>query len=198
MTKKDKLIIFDVFILAIVLFGGYLIVNSYINYAVIVLAIAVSFIIQELTYRFTGDTKEEKYETKLKKILKTYDSVLVETRKVPVIDSEKIILVNSIDDLIDAQTELRKMIYFFKQTDNCSFILFDQNQAIIYILKKNDDILSPLEIEINNNKIKNKNKGDIDYYEIRYRGPSECRKKYTFQFPDQSRSRERKLSVLYH
>ena len=69
MTKKDKLIIFDVFILAIVLFGGYLIVNSYINYAVIVLAIAVSFIIQELTYRFTGDTKEEKYETKLKKII---------------------------------------------------------------------------------------------------------------------------------
>ena len=68
MTKKDKLIIFDVFILAIVLFGGYLIVNSYINYAVIVLAIAVSFIILELTYRFTGDTKEEKYETKLKKI----------------------------------------------------------------------------------------------------------------------------------
>ncbi len=162
MTKKDKLIIFDVFILGVIVFGGYLIKNNYINYALIVFAIAVSFIIQELTYRFTGDTKEEKYETKLKKILKTYDSVLVETRKVPVIDSEKIILVNSIDDLIDAQTELRKMIYFFKQTDNCSFILFDQNQAIIYILKKNDDILSPLEIEINNNKIKNKNKGDID------------------------------------
>ena len=162
MTKKDKLIIFDVFILAIVLFGGYLIVNSYINYAVIVLAIAVSFIIQELTYRFTGDTKEEKYETKLKKILKTYDSVLVETRKVPVIDSEKIILVNSLDDLIDAQLELRKMIYYFKQSDNCSFVLFDQNQANIFILKSNEEVISPLEIEINNNKIKNKNKNDID------------------------------------
>ena len=162
MTKKDKLIIFDVFILAIVLFGGYLIVNSYINYAVIVLAIAVSFIIQELTYRFTGDTKEEKYETKLKKILKTYDSVLAETRKVPVIDSEKIILVNSIDDLIDAQLELRKMIYYFKQSDNCSFVLFDQNQANIFILKSNEEVISPLEIEINNNKIKNKNKNDID------------------------------------
>lgn len=164
MTKKDKLIIFDVFILAIVLFGGYLIVNSYINYAVIVLAIAVSFIIQELTYRFTGDTKEEKYETKLKKILKTYDSVLVETRKVPVIDSEKVILVNSLDDLIDAQQELRKMIYYFKQSDNCSFVLFDQNQANIFILKSNEEVISPLEIEINNNKIKNKNKNknDID------------------------------------
>lgn len=162
MTKKDKLIIFDVFILAIVLFGGYLIVNSYINYAVIVLAIAVSFIIQELMYRFTGDTKEEKYETKLKKILKTYDSVLVETRKVPVIDSEKVILVNSIDDLIDAQLELRKMIYYFKQSDNCSFVLFDQNQANIFILKSNEEVISPLEIEINNNKIKNKNKNDID------------------------------------
>ena len=162
MTKKDKLIIFDVFILAIVLFGGYLIVNSYINYAVIVLAIAVSFIIQELTYRFTGDKKEEKYETKLKKILKTYDSVLVETRKVPVIDSEKVILVNSLDDLIDAQLELRKMIYYFKQSDNCSFVLFDQNQANIFILKSNEEVISPLEIEINNNKIKNKNKNDID------------------------------------
>ena len=149
------------FILGVIVFGVYLIKNNYINYALIVFAIAVSFIIQELTYRFTGDTKEEKYETKLKKILKTYDSVLVETRKIPVIDSEK---VNSVDDLIDAQLELRKMIYYFKQSDNCSFVLFDQNQANIFILKSNEEVISPLEIEINNNKIKNKNKNknDID------------------------------------
>lgn len=162
MTKKSKLIILDMFILGVIVFGGYLIKNNYINYALIVFAIAVSFIIQELMYRFTGDTKEEKYETKLKKILKTYDSVLVETRKVPVIDSEKVILVNSLDDLIDAQLELRKMIYYFKQSDNCSFVLFDQNQANIFILKSNEEVISPLEIEINNNKIKNKNKNDID------------------------------------
>ena len=162
MTKKSKLIILDMFILGVIIFGGYLIKNNYINYALIVFAIAVSFIIQELMYRFTGDTKEEKYETKLKKILKTYDSVLVETRKVPVIDSEKVILVNSLDDLIDAQLELRKMIYYFKQSDNCSFVLFDQNQANIFILKSNEEVISPLEIEINNNKIKNKNKNDID------------------------------------
>ena len=162
MSKKSKLIILDIFILGVIVFGGYLIKNNYINYALIVFAIAVSFIIQELTYRFTGDTKEEKYETKLKKILKTYDSVLVETRKVPVIDSEKVILVNSLDDLIDAQLELRKMIYYFKQSDNCSFVLFDQNQANIFILKSNEEVISPLEIEINNNKIKNKNKNDID------------------------------------
>lgn len=162
MTKKSKLIILDVFILGVIVFGGYLIENNYINYALIVFAIAVSFIIQELMYRFTGDTKEEKYETKLKKILKTYDSVLVETRKVPVIDSEKVILVNSLDDLIDAQLELRKMIYYFKQSDNCSFVLFDQNQANIFILKSNEEVVSPLEIEINNSKIKNKNKNDID------------------------------------
>ena len=153
MSKKSKLIILDMFILGVIVFGGYLIKNNYINYALIVFAIAVSFIIQELTYRFTGDTKEEKYETKLKKILKTYDSVLVETRKVPVIDSEKVILVNSLDDLIDAQLELRKMIYYFKQSDNCSFVLFDQNQANIFILKSNEEVISPLEIEINNNKI---------------------------------------------
>ena len=162
MSKKSKLIILDMFILGVIVFGVYLIKNNYINYALIVFAIAVSFIIQELTYRFTGDTKEEKYETKLKKILKTYDSVLVETRKVPVIDSEKVILVNSLDDLIDAQLELRKMIYYFKQSDNCSFVLFDQNQANIFILKSNEEVISPLEIEINNNKIKNKNKNDID------------------------------------
>lgn len=162
MTKKDKLIILDMFILGVILFGGYLIMNNYINYALIVLAIAISFIIQELTYRFTGNTNDEKYETKLKKILKTYDSVLVETRKVPVIESEKVILVNSMDDLIDAQLELRKMIYYFKQSDNCSFVLFDQNQANVFILKSSEDVISPLEIEINNNKIKNKNKSDID------------------------------------
>ena len=65
MSKKSKLIILDMFILGVIVFGGYLIKNNYINYALIVFAIAVSFIIQELTYRFTGDTQEEKYETNL-------------------------------------------------------------------------------------------------------------------------------------
>ncbi len=160
MTKKEKLILFDAFILSVSIFGGYLLVNKYINYALIVLAIAIAFLIQELMYRFTGDNDDEKYEVNLKRILKTYDSVLVETREVPVIESEKVILVNKMEDLIDAQMELRKMIYYFKQTDNCSFVLFDQNQAIIFILKKNENILSPIEIEINNNRIKNRS--DID------------------------------------
>ena len=133
MTKNEKLILFDAFILSVSIFGGYLFINRYINYALIVLAIAIAFLIQELMYRFTKDK-----------------------------ESEKVILVNKIEDLIDAQMELRKMIYYFKQTDNCSFVLFDQNQAIIFILKKNEDTLSPIEIEINNNRIKNKNRSDID------------------------------------
>ena len=121
MTKNEKLILFDAFILSVSIFGGYLFINKYINYALIVLAIAIAFLIQELMYRFTKDNDDDKYSVNLNKILKTYDSVLVETRKVPVIESEKVILVNKIEDLIDAQMELRKMIYYFKQTDNCSF-----------------------------------------------------------------------------
>jgi hypothetical protein len=50
---------------------------------------------------------------------------------------------------MDAQLELRKPIYYMIEgEDSCSFVLLDNTEACIYILKKNDEVESPLELII--------------------------------------------------
>ena len=62
---------------------------------------------------------------------------------------KNIIRVTNLEDLMDAQLELRKPIYYMIEgEDSCSFVLLDNTEACIYILKKNDEVESPLELII--------------------------------------------------
>ena len=54
------------------------------------------------------------------------------------------------EDLIDAQIEIRKPIYYMIEgEDSCSFVLVDNNEVCIFILKQNEQVESPLELIIN-------------------------------------------------
>lgn len=102
------------------------------------------------------------YESNIRNILNTYDSILVQSNAVPKLEGRNIINVETIDDLVDAQLEIRKPICYYKQTESCSFALLDDKEAYIYIEKLNPDVVSPLEIEIKENKLKNKNQEEMD------------------------------------
>ena len=79
-----------------------------------------------------------------------------------VLNENNIDLVDNIDDMVDAQLEIRKPICYYKQTESCSFVLLDDKEAYVYVEKLNDSVLSPVEIEINDIKMKQKNSEDID------------------------------------
>ena len=64
--------------------------------------------------------------------------------------------------MIDAQLEIRKPICYYKQTESCSFVLLDDKEAYVYVEKLNPDVVSPVEIEINDIKLKQKNSEDLD------------------------------------
>ena len=64
--------------------------------------------------------------------------------------------------MVDAQLEIRKPICYYKQTESCSFVLLDDKEAYVYIEKLNQDVISPIEIEINEIKLKQKNSEDLD------------------------------------
>lgn len=162
MNTKTKLLLLDLLIVVIAIFGVFLYMQKFTNYAFVVFAIAIGVGIITFIFRRDNRNPSAKYESSVKNILSTYDSVLVESKKVPKIDDKNVILVKAIGDLIDAQIELRKPIYYFKQTDSCSFTLFDGDQALIYIIKKDEGTLAPIEIEIKNNLLKKKNRNDID------------------------------------
>ena len=83
-----------------------------------------------------------------KRILRTYDSIIVEVEDIPNIAGKNIIKVKSIEDLVDAQLELREPIYYKNDNDSCFFMLLHYNEACIYILRMNDGVVSPTEQSI--------------------------------------------------
>lgn len=164
MKKYQKSIMFLIFS---ILFVGVSFVllqkdKEYIGYAILGFTIAGIFVIVAVTSFFNNHNPNRFYESKVRDILNTYDSILVKSSSVPTLIGRNIILVESMEDLIDAQLELRKPICYLKQTESCSFILLDDKEAYIYVEKLNDSVESPVDIELNEIRIKSKNAEEMD------------------------------------
>lgn len=100
---------------------------------------------------YSFDTKDEKtiYLSNLKKVLKSYDAVLVDSENLPELRGKNILMVTNVSDMIDAQIEIRKPIYYKREVDSCAFVIIDGKEACVYIMKLNNSVVSPLEIRIN-------------------------------------------------
>ena len=72
----------------------------------------------------------------LRKILSSYDSIIVNVSNVPSLDDLKIIEVNSFNELIDAHSEVRMPINYCEEVENYKsvFVLVSNNIAWIYTL----------------------------------------------------------------
>ena len=132
------------------------------NYAIIAYALAAVVGFVGLYYIITNSNPKTAYESAVRGVLNTYDSVLVQSNKVPNLDGRNIVYIGTIDDLIDAQLEIRKPICYVKQSESCSFILLDDKEAFVHIMKLSPEVLSPLEIEIKENDLKVKNQDEMD------------------------------------
>jgi len=149
MNNKKNITIFSVLaliILAIVIVIT--IVSELIGFSFILGAL---FII--LTFCLGIYLKEEPdeystYNKNKKRILKTYDSIIVEVENIPNIAGKNVIKVKSIEDLVDAQLELREPIYYKNDNDSCFFLLLHFNEACVYILKMSENTISPTEQSI--------------------------------------------------
>jgi len=115
-----------------------------------------------ITYIYENKDEQSIYKSKLKKALRNYDAILVESQRFPDLKGKNIIRVTNMDDLIDAQIEIRKPIYYMVENEtSCSFVLLDTNEACVYILKQNEEVISPLELIIEEHE-KKKNSNDDD------------------------------------
>ena len=106
-----------------------------------------SILFIRVAFMKTGE--KDVFEYNLKSILKTYDAVLVQTKNVPSIDDKSVILVNKFEEMVDAQLEFRRPIYYKQLEDSVSFVLTDQGEALIYVLKVNDSVKTPLDKYLN-------------------------------------------------
>ncbi|MBO7079138.1 MAG: hypothetical protein J6W64_04950 [Bacilli bacterium] len=151
MNNKIKLII--LILLLVLLIGidlglfyfkmlDYLLVLSVITIALII------FIMFEIKKIRMDDNK--KYDYTLKKMLKIYNPVLVETKNFPDIKDKSILKVGDMDDLLNAQYEIKKPIYYIKSEDSTVFYILDNDVILVYFIKKNENTLTSLEIKLDN------------------------------------------------
>ena len=88
----------------------------------------------------SSDYYNNKYNRKVKKILKTYNSILVKCRNIPISPDKNIILVDDMDSMINTQIETRKPILYIKELYSTSFMILDQEEVYVYIIKRYDDV----------------------------------------------------------
>ena len=162
MKENIKGILFIVFSLGLGLGAYYLYTHDFVGYALVGATAALILIIFGIIFILNSSDPTKKYESNIKNIINTFDSILVKSNTVPKLVGRNIILVEDIDDMVDAQLEIRKPICYYKQTESCSFVLLDDKEAYVYIEKLNQDVISPIEIEINEIKLKQKNSEDLD------------------------------------
>lgn len=145
MSKNKKLIYLGY--LNVILFTITLILyfNDLINYVIVTGTITILLFILFCYILFAKKDEKTLYLNKLKKILKTYDSILVYADKDLELEDENIIIVKDIIDLITAQEKIKKPILYFKEEDSSHFILQDEKELLIYNLKLNSKTYSEFE-----------------------------------------------------
>lgn len=98
-------------------------------------------VILKLILKYYSDYKSKGlYERTLNKILNTYDSILVSAYSMQSIDDLSIVYVNSFEELVDAQAEVRLPINYKenKERQTTTFILVRNNMAWAYVLRESD------------------------------------------------------------
>ena len=167
MKTSMKGIILIVLAIGFSIAGVYLMNTNLKGYSIFSVSVALVLLFMGVTYIIDNSSPERIYSSNIKEILNTFDSVLVKSNNLPSLEGRNIIILESIDDLVDAQLEIRKPICYLKQNESCSFMLFDEKEIYICIEKLNDEVVSPVEIELENIKTRIKNSDEIDSSMIR-------------------------------
>ena len=162
MKKYLNGILFVVGAIVLVVVGIVISKTDYAGYSVLCYTLAAVAVVLGVSSLFTSSSPTKLYDSKVRNLLNTYDSILLKSNTIPSLEGRNVVHVEKMEDLVDAQLELRKPICYLKQTESCSFVLLDEKEAYVYVEKLNDDVVSPVEIELNNLRIKEKDKDDMD------------------------------------
>lgn len=131
------------------------------NFALVFGTISVMMMI--MLFRHLIDTRNEEavYKSSVRNILRTYDSVLVATDELPDLKKKNIVVVGQIYDLLDAQVEVKKPIYYHKYDDHTVFVLIDNDEACVSIIKLHPNVSCSYELALSEIKDE-KNSSGID------------------------------------
>ena len=117
------------------------IIHNYIlDLGIVLLIVAVIILLILLRFLYNIKPKKSKYCTLRDGILKDYDEIIVNSRKVPKIEKYNIIDCYSFSELLDAQRMVDKPIVYYEivRDQKCMFVLIGENDIYKYTLKECD------------------------------------------------------------
>lgn len=109
-------------------------IMKYVGYACLV--VATVLLILAIYAVIIMIKSESKYNKALRKILKTYDSIIVDTDAVPDLKHLNVVEVTSFNELIDAHGEVRRPINYTSTKAGAVFVLISNDIAYRFDLKK--------------------------------------------------------------
>lgn len=148
MNREIKLSLLSITGIIFVVGTIFLLGSDYSSYAILTATVAVIIVAYAVIYYNESKDNYSIYRNKLRRVINTYDSILVKSEKLPELVDHSIIRVASMEDLVYAQMVIKKPIYFYEEEKSCSFVLIDDKEICVYILKANTDDITATEIII--------------------------------------------------
>lgn len=166
MNKFVTIILLAIISLCGFILTGNFISQDFINYAIISGTISGILTLFTLILLFKNRSESSRYRNFIKDTLRTYDAIMVESSELPSLKGKNIVKVNKLTDLIDAQIEIKKPIYYKQYQDYTVFILLDNEEVCVSIVKLNENVSCEYETEleqtIKRNKLKDIDKSILD------------------------------------
>ena len=165
MEKNKEIISVSLVTIMMFFISFILLFNDVINYFIVFITITIILFAYFCYIVFSKKDEKTIYDRKLKKILKTYDSILVYSNYEYDISNQNIIFLKKFDDLLSARDELDSTMIYIEEKESNIFMVKDNNELLVYIFKLKDDVESPFEYKLkdsiekkkDNTNTKNKN-----------------------------------------
>lgn len=138
--KSKKLVVLVLISVILVVLSILLFSNNMSEYVILTgtfLCVCIVFIIDEARNVFSSD--KSLYDSKIDKLIKTYNPILISTSSFPNLKDKSILPVEKIEDLFDAQAEVREPIYYIRTNDSTAFYIINDESILINFIKVDEE-----------------------------------------------------------
>ena len=164
MNSDNKKIYVGLLTILFMLISFMLLFNDLINYFIVTLIITLILFCYLIFITFKKNDENSIYQREIKRIFRTYDSILVYSDSNYKLNDQEIVIVNKLEDIVKVSEALNLPILVINEKDSCIFICEEGICNLVYIKKKNNSIISKYE-EIIIKRIKD-SKNNVDSKQI--------------------------------
>ena len=108
--------------------------SKYLLYFIVAAFLSIVCIIRLLVLLFSVRSKKSNYDKFIKKVLKTYDRLIVETTTAPNFESEQIVKIYKFEELLDVRDNIKKPILYYIVAEHEKSYFFINDDTILYVL----------------------------------------------------------------